>query len=243
MPTTIARGETPIEPTQRRLANGLTANARWKCSSPNPRTPRGTPVADQVPGMQLARRGSCVKSRKALQKHNFSPCYASHVRFRSYAIRVPFAAASAGLEAAVRPAPPLRPNILGFQPGDGLLEPPCTVTIAGIVGGMAKSCVGNLLLQFHEVLVVCLREFGEVERLLLHLLVQRLERGPAIDQLGEMFFDLGGRRLRLQEGDALECARAIECVEQFRLWAFAHPLGQSFGGDAGMVEDRASELG
>src|SRR5262249_37888562 len=159
LPATIAPGETPIEPTQRRPANGLTATARWKCSGPNPRTPRGTPLADQVPGMQLARRGPCVKSRKALQKHNLSHATRHTFASHSYAIRVPFAAASAGLEAAVRPAPPLRPNILGFQPGDGLLEPPCTVTIAGIVGGMAKSCVGNLLLQFHEVLVVCLREF------------------------------------------------------------------------------------
>src|SRR5690349_12047955 len=58
-----------------------------------------------------------------------------------------------------------------------------------------------------------------------------------------MIYDLGGRRLRLQEGDRLECAQAIERAEQSRLWAFAPPLGQNFGSDGGMVEDRAGELG
>ena len=89
------------------------------------------------------------------------------------------------MRAAVRAAPPLAADILAFQPGDGLVEPLGAVAVAHVVGGMAEPGIGNLALQFGKMLKVGFRELGEVERLILHLPVEALERGPAVDELGK----------------------------------------------------------
>ena len=88
------------------------------------------------------------------------------------------------MRAAVKAAPPLAADILAFQPGDGLVEPLGAVAVARVVGSMAEPGIGNLALQFGKMLKVGFRELGEVERLILHLPVEALERGPAVDELG-----------------------------------------------------------
>ena len=118
------------------------------------------------------------------------------------------------IRAPVGTAPPLAADILAFQARDGLLEPLGAVAVAGVVGGMAEARIGHLALQLGKVLIVGFREIGEVEGLILHLLVEAFERGPAVDELGELLLDFGLRGLRLQEGDALEGARAIERIEE-----------------------------
>src|SRR6476660_5212646 len=105
--------------------------------SPVPRTPRGAPLADQVPCMELARRGPCVKPARPFKSTIFGHDGRHEFASRSHAIRVPFAAVLAMVRTAVRAPAPLVPNILGFQPGNGLLEPLGAVAVAGIVGGMA----------------------------------------------------------------------------------------------------------
>ena len=145
------------------------------------------------------------------------------------------------VRAPVRTAPPLAADILAFHPGDGLLEPLGAVPVACVVGGMAQPGIGNLALQFGKMLKVGVRQIGEVERLILHLLVEALERGPAVDEFGEMLLDLGLRGLRLQEGDALEGARPVERVEKLGVAAAAHELGEALPRDAMVVEDRLGE--
>ena len=54
------------------------------------------------------------------------------------------------IRAPVWTAAPLAPDILGFQPGDGLLESFGAVAVAGIVGGMAEASIGHLPLQLDE---------------------------------------------------------------------------------------------
>src|SRR5262249_27094924 len=124
--------------------------------------------------------------------------------------------------APVRTAPPLAADILVFQPGDGLVEPLGAVAVACVVGGMAEPGIGNLALQLGKMLKAGLRQIGEVERLILHLLVEAFERGPAVDELSEMLLDLGLRGLGLQESDALEGARPVERLEQPSVAAPAH---------------------
>src|SRR5690349_4779066 len=100
---------------------------------------------------------------------------------------------------AVRPAPALGAEVLCFEPRHRLLEATRGIALAGIVGGMTQARIRDLLLQKDEMLILGLAEIGEVERLLLHLLVEALERGPAIEQLGELILHLGGRNVGLQE--------------------------------------------
>ena len=123
-------------------------------SAPVPRTPRGAPLADQVPGMELARRGPCVKPAKPFKSTIFGHDGRHEFASRSHAIRVPFAAVLALVRAPVWASAPLAPDILGFQPGDGLLEPFGAVAVAGIVGGVAEASIGHLPLQLDEVLIV-----------------------------------------------------------------------------------------
>ena len=76
------------------------------------------------------------------------------------------------VRAPIRTAPPLAADILAFQPGDGLLEALGAVPVACVVCGMAQPGIGNLALQFGKMLKVGFRQIGEVERLILHLLVE-----------------------------------------------------------------------
>ena len=145
------------------------------------------------------------------------------------------------VRAPVRTAPPLAADILAFQPGDGLLEALGAVPVTCVVCGMAQPGIGNLALQFGKMLKVGFRQISQVEGLILHLLVEALERGPAVDELGEMLLDLGLRGLRLQEGDALEGARPVERVEKLGVAAAAHKLGEALARDAMVVEDRLGE--
>ncbi len=110
------------------------------------------------------------------------------------------------VRAPVRTAPPLAADILASQPGDGLMEALGAVPVTCVVCGMAEPGIGNLALQFGKMLKVGFRQIGQVERLILHLLVEALERGPAVEELGEMLLDLGLRGLSLQKRDALEGA-------------------------------------
>ncbi len=112
---------------------------------------------------------------------------------------MPFAGFLALVRTPVGTAPPLGADILAFQPGDGLLEALGAVAVAGVVGGMAEPGIGNLALQLGKMLKVGFREIGEVERLILHLLVEAFERGPAVDELGEMLLDLGLEGSQLAE--------------------------------------------
>ena len=113
------------------------------------------------------------------------------------------------LRAAVEAAATLGADILAFEPGDGLVEPLGAVAVAGVVRCVAQTGIGNLLLQLDKLLVIGLRQIREIERLVLHLPVEALQRGPAIEKLGELLLDLGLRSFGLQEGDALEGARAL----------------------------------
>ena len=104
---------------------------------PQSEDPSRHSLADQVPGMELARRCPCVKPAKPFK----STIYAQEERHRfaslSYAMRVPFPQALAVSGAAIRTAPPSGPDFLGFKPGDGLLEPSGAIAVAGIVRGTA----------------------------------------------------------------------------------------------------------
>src|SRR5262245_10447998 len=143
--------------------------------------------------------------------------------------------------APVRTAPPLAADILVFQPGDGLVEPLGAVAVACVVGGMAEPGIGNLALQLGKMLKAGLRQIGEVECLILLLLVEAFEGGPAVDELSEMLLDLGLRGLGLQESDALEGARPVERLEQPSVAAPAHELGEALARDAMVVEDGLGE--
>ena len=95
-------------------------------------------------------------------------------------------AASAAVETAVGALAALARDILGLEPGDGVVEALGAVAIAGIVGAMTQSGIGDLLLQQREVLIFGVGEVGEVEGRVLNFLVEALQGGPAEQELGEM---------------------------------------------------------
>ena len=109
--------------------------------------------------MELARIARCVKAARPFESTIFSHVSLRQEATHSTAIRVPVGALLAMVRAAVRAAPPLAPDILAFQPGDGLLEAPRAVPVAGVVGGMAQSGIGDLLLQQDELLIFLLALF------------------------------------------------------------------------------------
>src|SRR5262249_29881537 len=154
--------------------------------------PLAAPPADQVPGMQLARLRRCVKAAKPfkstiycrLSRSQFASCPQCNIGAGWKCNIVAGWRVLALVVATVRPAPPMAADILAFQPGDGLVEALGAVAVSGVVGGMAETRIRNLALQLGKVLIVGFREIGEVERLILHLLVEALERGPAVDELG-----------------------------------------------------------
>ena len=105
-------------------------------------------------------------------------------------------AASAAVETAVGALAALARDILGLEAGDGVMEALGAVAIAGIVGAVTQSGIGDLLLQQREVIIFGVAEVGEVEGRVLNLLVEAFQGGPAEQELGEVRGDLGRRASR-----------------------------------------------
>src|SRR6476661_17914 len=70
-----ARGEKPIERTQRRPAPGPNHQRLVEAVKPLSKGPLAAPPADQAPGMELARLRRCVKAAKP-----FKSTISSHVK-------------------------------------------------------------------------------------------------------------------------------------------------------------------
>ena len=115
------------------------------------------------------------------------------------------------------------------------------VAVAGVVRCVAQAGIGNLLLQLNKLLVIGLGQIREIERLVLHLPVEAFQRGPAVEEFGELLLDLGLRGFGLQEGDALKRARPLKRLEQPPMAASSHQRGEFLRRDGVIAEDGLSE--
>lgn len=119
-----------------------------------------------------------------------------------------------------------------------LLEALIGVALAGVVRLVVEAHARHLLLERGEALIFGLGHLGQVVGAFGDLAVERRQRPPAIDDVGELRLHFGLRRFGLKERDALERAVPIKPLEQLAVRAmrsFAIRPSRAIDGSSVMV--------